>query len=330
VWGKQSVHQQDLEAIRSKVDCDDVQAVDPFDLVSLQMDRAALPSHVGRLAPLIGLLASDEAAPETLIDFVNPRQRVEEEPDRLRRLLLVAGPIAAVFLLGFFAYQRVAGWDRKIAAANEEINLLKPAVEAADESIARTEQIDQFLDQDVNWLDELKRFAEKAPPSDKLIVESIAATADSRTGASLRISGAVTDLEVIDQMEASLRDETHSVVGKGTQQQDKSGPYRYTFTETITISNEDLRNIRYARLAETAAASDSASRPDPDGRDDQVSPGKDNAAEGDAEDNQQSVPAEDAPAEEPPAEDASPDTAPSESTPADDAPTDDNAQEIAA
>lgn len=250
VWGRQAVHEADLQEIRSKVDCQDVQAVDPFDLVSLQTDHSSLPDHVGRLAPLVGLLASDEAAPETLIDFVNPRERPVEEPDRVRRLLLIAGPLAAVFLLGFFAYQQIASWDRRIAAATEEVNLMRPTVDAADESIARTELIDQFLDQDVNWLDELKRFAEKAPPSDQLIVKSIVGSADSRNGAALRISGAVTELDVIDGMEEALRDETHSIVGKGTQQQDKPGAYQYTFTETITIANEDLRNVRYARLAE--------------------------------------------------------------------------------
>ncbi|KAA5543656.1 hypothetical protein FYK55_10645 [Roseiconus nitratireducens] len=257
VWGTQAVHAGDVEVIKETVDCDDVIAVDPFSLVDCQVSSNEMPEHVGRLAPLVGLLASDEAAPETLIDFLNPRERVEAEPDRLRRALLIAAPLVAVFLIGFFIYKRLADWDRRIANATNEVNLLMPFSEAADTSIARTERIDAFLDSDVNWLDEIRRFAEKAPPSDKLIVETLSATADTRGGGGkLQISGAVSEPDVINAMEAALRDANHSVVGKGSQEQKGSGEYRWDFTETIMVTGSDLRNTRYERMAEMFAAAE--------------------------------------------------------------------------
>jgi hypothetical protein len=257
VWGSQAVHSADLEAIRDTVGCDDVRAVDPFDLVNLQVDRQSLPEHVGRLAPLVGLLSIDESAPEMLIDFLNPRERPVEEPDRVRRILMVALPVAAVFLVGFFIYRQFAALDRQIASANDEVNKMLPLAEAADESIARTEKIDQFLDSDVNWLDELRRFADKAPPSDKLIVKSIFGTASVTTGGGrLRISGAVTEPGVIDEMEESLRDGTHSVIGSGSEEQKTEDAYRWNFTETIVINGGDLRALRYERMADAEQAVD--------------------------------------------------------------------------
>ncbi|MEM0925711.1 MAG: hypothetical protein AAGJ83_06720, partial [Planctomycetota bacterium] len=78
VWGNAEVHQDDLDAIRATIECDDVRAVNPFELVGCE--TTDLPEHIGRLAPLVGLLASDEVASDRLIDFVNPRQRPEEKP----------------------------------------------------------------------------------------------------------------------------------------------------------------------------------------------------------------------------------------------------------
>ena len=255
VWGTEAVHAADLAAIQETIDCDDVRAVNPFDLVSVQIKSDELPEHLGRLAPLVGLLASDEAAPETLIDFLNPRRRPEQEPDRIRRLLMIAGPIAAIFLIGFFVYRQFSNWDQKIASATEQVNQLLPQAETADKSIARTEQIDKFLDSDVNWLDELRRVAEKIPPSEELIVKGISANAETRLGGgNLVISGAVTQSNVIDSMEESLRDETHRVVGKGFQEQKGSDAYRLTFTETIAIDGSTVRNTRYLRMDERLAS----------------------------------------------------------------------------
>lgn len=251
VWGNKAVHTSDIQAIEETIGCKDVQAVNPFDLVELQFDRDTLPEHVGRLAPLVGLLASDEAAPDTLIDFLNPRQRVEEEPDRVRRILMIAGPIAAVFLVGFFIYLQFANWDRKIANATAEVNLLVPTSEMASESVARTEKVDQFLDSDVNWLDELRRLAEKAPPSDQFIVRSITGTADVRSGGgTVRVVSAVSEPGVINEMEEALRDETHSVVGKGSQEQKGQDAYKWTVTESVTVDAVSVRNTRYRRMAE--------------------------------------------------------------------------------
>jgi hypothetical protein len=263
VWGTEAVHTSDISAIKKTIGCEDVQAVNPFDLVDLQIDGGSLPEHVGRLAPLVGLLASDETAPETLIDFLNPRQRVEEEPDRVRRLLMIAAPLAALFLLSFFAYRQLADWDRKIANATSEVNTMLASSETADASIARTEIIDQFLDSDVNWLDEIRRLAVKAPPSEDLIVKSISGTANTKGGGgTLRVIGSVTDPGIIDAMEEALRDESHSVIGKGSQQQKGEDSYRWTFTESLTITGPELRNTRYARMAERESAAPDEAAPD--------------------------------------------------------------------
>ena len=250
VWGREDVHAQDVEAIREGSGVADVRAVDPFGLVQVQADSSKLPEHSGRLAPLVGLLACDETAPDRLIDFLNPRQRPEEKPNYVRAGLMIAGPIAALLLVGFFAYRESAKWDTKIANVTDEVNQLTPGADLAAESIERTEAIDAFLDSDINWLDELRRFAENAPPSKEMIVDSILATADIRRGGGqLKVNGRVTDPGLIEPMEESLRDETHRISGKGSSEQKDERTYRWGFSESITVVGADIRNTRYERMA---------------------------------------------------------------------------------
>ncbi|OYP31107.1 hypothetical protein [Rhodopirellula sp. MGV] len=254
VWGNAAVHAGEVAAIQEKIGCENVEAVSPFDLVDVSLEKSKLPAHSGRFAPLVGLLASSASNAEALIDFMNPRKRPEEKPDHLRRIALIAVPVAAVFLIGFLIYRQFSQWDSKIAILQDEVNQLLPSVEMADESIAKTEEIDKFLDRDVNWLDELRRFAELAPPSDKMIVRSLAANSLTKGGGYLRIGGNVTESGVIDKMQTAIRDDTHSVVVKDINVEPGEDKYRWSFTQTITVDGPEIRNVRYQRMDEQLAA----------------------------------------------------------------------------
>ena len=71
LWGTPEVHSSEIPLLEEAVGCS-VQLINPFDLVEVGR-KVELPEHVGRLAPLLGLMLADEDAPERLIDFLNPR-----------------------------------------------------------------------------------------------------------------------------------------------------------------------------------------------------------------------------------------------------------------
>ncbi len=264
LWGRESVHAGDLKML-AEASGSRVEMLNPFDLVDVdRKTKDELPEHVGRLAPLVGLLAADESDADRLVDFLNPRERVEETPSPYRTVLLVGVPIAAVLLMTFAVYSQLKGLDQQIAdlqAANTE---LKPSVDQASQAVARTEKIDVFLDGDVNWLSEIRRLAKDIPPSDKLIVRGISATSDPRSGGgTLKVEGAATDPAVIDQFEEALRDASHQVSGDGASEQKTSDAYRWGFTESIKINPAAIRNERYAALTapptgDAGSTSDSA------------------------------------------------------------------------
>tara|TARA_R110002049_G_scaffold72490_2_gene187172 strand:+ start:198092 stop:199819 length:1728 start_codon:yes stop_codon:yes gene_type:complete len=260
LWGRASVHQDDIEQI-SKATGAQVEVLDPFDLVDVdRKSRDDLPDHVGRLAPLVGLLASDGMDPDRLIDFLNPRKRPEEPPNHLRKALMFGAPVAAALLLGFLAYRQFSTLDTQIETLKNANASQADFVAAAKVSLAQTEAVDVYLDGGVNWLDELRTLASEMPPADKMIVRTISAVTDQRTkgGGRIVLSGAVTQTDVIEQFEQSVRDESHQVAGEGTKVLDTDDAYRLGFREEIVIPAESVRGVRYQRLDELRSTSESA------------------------------------------------------------------------
>ena len=258
LWGRENVHADDVEML-AEASQSKVEVLDPFTLVDVDKKASAdMPDHVGRLAPLVGLLVADETAADRLVDFLNPRERVEEKVTPYKNMLIAGIPVAIAALLAFFIYRQIKGLDDQIAELKAENASMKPAIDQADESIARTETVDKFLDANVNWLSEIRRLAKVIPPSDELIVRSVSATSDVRSGGgTITIDGAVTHTGVIDRFEDALRDEFHSVRGDGASVQKTEDAYRWGFTEAIRVSPELIRNERYAAML-TSAASDSS------------------------------------------------------------------------
>ena len=254
LWGKPSVHQQDQQLLSDACQAE-VEIVDPFDLVEVDKKLAPeLPEHVGRLAPLVGMLAADEAHPERLIDFLNPRKRPEEPPQHWKKALLIGAPVAAALVLGYFVFSKFSALDRQIAELKTSNASLKPSVDKAVAGVERTEKVDLFLDGNVQWLNELKRLADQMPPSNEMIVRSISASADQRSGGGkLQVAGGAVSPSVIDDFEQSLRDATHEVIGDGASEDKKDATYRWGFSEAIQVTAESLRNQRYQKILQALA-----------------------------------------------------------------------------
>lgn len=255
LWGRESVHAAEKEMLAEAAGSP-VEVIDPFDYVDIESStKSRLPKHVGRLAPLVGLLAADGSQSDRLVDFLNPRKRIIEEPNPYRNAMIAGIPILAAMLLAFLVYSQLKGKDEKIAELKDAYSAMKSDVDVAKQSVQRTEAIDKFLDGNVNWLHEIRRLAATMPDSDEMIVKSISGNANPRSGGgSLTIEGAVTNPSVIDDFEESLRDKTHVVVGDGASEQGAKGAYKWGVSESITISPEAIRNSRYEAIQALLAA----------------------------------------------------------------------------
>ncbi|MDB4749351.1 hypothetical protein OAF83_00450 [Rubripirellula sp.] len=258
LWGRAAVHSQDVEMLVEATDSK-VEVLDPFSLVDVDRNtKANMPDHVGRLAPLVGLLVADEVGADRLVDFLNPRKRVEVVENPYRKYIIAGIPVALAALVGFLIYRQLGTLDATIEQLKVVNSDKEKGVKAADVSIARTELVDKYLDGDVNWLNEIRRLAAKVPESDKLIVRRVSAVTDMRLGGgTMTVEGAVTKPAVIEEFEGAIRDEYRSVQGDGASELRTSGQYRWSFTETIRIAPVHIRNQRYIGISEALEDPDS-------------------------------------------------------------------------
>ncbi len=254
IWGRAENHAATFELLNDAMN-GPVEFANPFDFVTVDSKiQSKLPDHVGRLAPLIGLVACEDRYADRLIDFLAPRERPEEKKDYRRTALLVGLPIAAVLLVSFAVYRQLAALDNQVAVLNTMNTKLKKDVVDADKSVASIEKLDQFLDADAIWINELRLLAEKLPPSQEVILKAITATSDVRTGEStLMLSGSAVSPSVIEKLETSIRDEHHSVASEGASEQDAKDAYKWAFSEKITIPAYYARNLRYEGIQKATA-----------------------------------------------------------------------------
>ena len=253
LWGTSQVHAVEIPMLEETSGCS-VQIVNPFELV--EVDRKTdLPEHVGRLAPLLGLLLADEVAPDRLIDFLNPRKPEIKTESPYKKIVIAGVPVAAGVLLALSIYGQIASLDKQIAELRDSNAAMQPDIKLADESLAKTETVDAFLDGDVNWLQEIRRMAVEMPPSDQMIIRGVSAGVNARTGGGvLKIEGGAVNPAVIDEFEKALRDENHQVNGTGASEQKTEDAYRWEFSESISVTGSSIRDSRYIGISQQMAS----------------------------------------------------------------------------
>lgn len=258
VWGQAKTHDAEVVQLRESLRCD-VTTLDPLSLVNVDWRSGRTPDrdgpvaeHTGRMAPLIGLIAADAAAEATggqsalLIDFLNPRKTIEVEQDNRLWIATGIGAAAVVTLLGFLAWSSLNSKNAQIADRRQQLAELRPTVANAETSIARTEQVDQFLDGSVLWLDQLERLARRMPSSDRAIVKSMTGNSLAREGGGrLSLQAAAKSPVVVDEMESALRDEEHSVSGTGANDLGDREAYRWGFAQSVSVLPTTIRAQRY-------------------------------------------------------------------------------------
>lgn len=263
MWGSVQRHGEELKLLAERISSQqelpcETRLLDPLELVGTDAKvREATGEMVGRLAPLVGLLVADASNEEELIDFLNPRKTVEATTDKRKLAIMIGVPAVIVLAIGWLLWSNISRLNTQIERQTAANKSLREKTKASDDMIERTEQIDQFLDSDVNWLDEFERLAASMPPSDELIVKEVLAASNPRGGGGrIVVTGLVTSPDVIKQFETVMRDESHQVSGDKVTQLPSDDAYRWKMSETIRLAPEAVRSKRYERMLAYTLASD--------------------------------------------------------------------------
>lgn len=214
-----------------------VELFDPFHGVEVDAAfNANRPQHPGRFAPLLGMLLDEAAGATHPIDFLHPRKR-PEAPSQTKRYSLVGGALAATLLLiAAGIYFQLSSMDAVLADLNEESASLKTDVETANVSIAQARLVEQFLTNDITWLDELYSMAQELPPPEDAIFTGLEMSARPRSGAHIVLQGYTREAEQLSQLRDSLRVQGRSIVSAGTSADSRRPDYSWWFKETVHLT----------------------------------------------------------------------------------------------
>jgi hypothetical protein len=235
IWGKSKTHAPEVEAIRESLQVD-VGTVDPFDLVQVDADlRTSLGDHVGRFAPLLGLLKAHADGQTAWIDFLNPRRRPEPKSQR-GRVLVYAALAAIAAAAGFgLIWRQLGQLDQQIAGRLAESKALDPFVVKAAESVNALNLLKAFEQTDIDWLGELARTSDRLPSANEVLIEKFAGSMVAGGGGRIDLSGRAVGPNIVTQLEEALRDETHVVRGEGSQADPREPAYAWTFKDALLI-----------------------------------------------------------------------------------------------
>jgi hypothetical protein len=261
VWGRHDVHASDVSELQSVLPCS-VQTLDPCTLVNI--DKQVRTDEfqrldTGRFASLFGLLLAHASMPSStaqhphplLMDFKNPRRITEKRKSYKRQITFGFLGLSAAGILSFLSWSSLKERAQLVNRRESELKSLQPDVKKAEQSITRTELVDQFLDGNVIWLEQLRRLTDKMPPAKQVIVKTISAKSNvAAGGGQVILQAAAKSPGVVHEMEASIRDENHSVGGTGTNDLGEDQDYRWGFNHVISIEPSLVRKQRYDAIAE--------------------------------------------------------------------------------
>lgn len=225
----------------------------PFDAVQVDSRlRQQPPEHPGRYASLLGMLSDEASGVAHTIDFLHPRKR-PEPPSTVGRNSLI-GICAAAALLAVIA----AIWiplrikDAELRGLRARTASLQQRVQRAQVQMDRVAVLDEWVEGDINWLDELRELSDELPSAEQTIVTQLAASA-LQSGGRLTVTGAVKDSQVIASIERAIRDAQHDVRGRGATPFDNIDQYNQQYTEILTIKPPSQRVPANQADAEEAA-----------------------------------------------------------------------------
>jgi len=234
IFGNHEDHRSLREAIEAQLSLD-TQFLNPFDNIEVGRElRSHPPDHPGRFAPLLGMLLEEASSTGHAIDFLNPRQR-PAAPTQLRRNSLVAALVAvAVICCGGLIWLQMSQYNHEINLLKDKKERLKKNAPMALKITQAAEEIDEWVEGDVNWLDELRELSEEFPTGDKAVITQFSANA-LPSGGRLTLTGAVNDFTTVTAIDEAISDKRHDVKGRGARPTEDIEHYERTYTKIVTI-----------------------------------------------------------------------------------------------
>ncbi len=243
----------------------DVERVDPWELFQGNASvGCSPPANTERFAAVLG--AFDEATPDpaTEIDFINPSRPPAAPSNRRRNLLIVVAVVALFASVGALYWMESTRLAGQVAALQAETREMRKDDEGYRDRMTEVQLVDEWVQDRVDWTDELARLSDRLPLPDDVILEQLTLSVDDREHiATLGMRGRVSNSRQVAVIERNLRatDEGRDISGKNITPT-STGNYRATFDETLTIDLVRAKEIRLQQYEAGLTGTDEMPVPD--------------------------------------------------------------------
>jgi Tfp pilus assembly PilM family ATPase len=240
-----------------------IRLVDPFEGIEWGEANARRPEYPGTFAPLLGMMIDEAAAVPPVIDFLHTHKK-PPPPNKRKTYMAIGAAVAAAVLLGLGVMQ----WQ--LWSLDSEINALRvtrfkqeKAAKDSVKPIKDAESLDGFALGDITWLDELARLSEKLPPPEEAQLNELTLQAAPKGGGgSIKFAGFVDTSNRVGDIEDTLRDQQHGVIGKGTHEVQDREKLPWSLDETVIVAAPTEQPPPAAAPAKAAPASAAKSASD--------------------------------------------------------------------
>ena len=266
IWGSGPQHADLCETLTLALEAN-VESLDPLDLFEASKTvRLVAGDNTGKFASAIGALLAPQVS-DRLIDFSNPRKREEKKKPVVKYAM--AGAAAVLVLGGAYAWNWMShsSLNSEIAGLEEAIAKNAKSIELSTKKLADWNKVENFLQGDHNWLDELEYMSTHAAPADKTIFSVTTFMTDAKTNsASVSTKFVAKKQEDIPEYQESFRDPQHSVLSTSViKSQDKTGDFPWIADlnmQLAPVKVSDPRTQKKPKMASNPAnATPSANKP---------------------------------------------------------------------
>ncbi|MBM3966090.1 MAG: hypothetical protein FJ308_13655 [Planctomycetes bacterium] len=224
-----------------------VKMLDPFSMAEkAKVEIAATTQTVGRFAPVLGALHFPQES-RRLIDFANPRKRIEKKRPIAKYIAAGAASFAAIAGGLWWYSSSHSALDDDIRLLNESIKNQTEALKAANKNISDWNKVEKFIEGDVLWIEELAQLSAKAQSPDVTYFGTTTFQLEPKSiKASISAKYYAKDQDTVPEVQAGYRDPRHNVKGQAvTISPDKNYPAASDLMITIASAKvTDPRDLK--------------------------------------------------------------------------------------
>ena len=196
--------------------------------------NAVSADQSGYCAGLLGAVADETAGRPHAFDFLHPR-RAPQPPSRRKTYVLAALAVAAAVLaVVVLNWLQTSQLKADIRDLQQKAVALAPEVKKADKLVSDASEVEDWLKNEVVWLEELRWLSQQFPESKDAMITSFNAASNDRRR-EMWLNGFVRDADIVSKLDIGLRDSTHKIAGKTKNESRSEKGYNIYFRSSVQI-----------------------------------------------------------------------------------------------